>query len=428
MSYASVGKPRSVLAGLSGGADSVALLVSLCALRQENGIKLSAVHVNHGLRENASLDEAYCAEICTRLDVQLIVKRVSVSGESNIEAVAREARYAAFDEAMRETGADVLALAHHMDDQAETVIMHLLYGAGTAGLAGMRELRGEIWRPFLNVRRKSLRDFLIGQSISWREDESNEDVAFTRNRIRADVMPCLEGCYPEAVSAIARSAQILQSEDAYLDALADTWLSQHASSGAYPFLLTESLINQHPAMQRRILRKYADRLDISLDYLQTERLRTLLVKDAGETENLSGGWQALRTRKRLHFLHPELQLKRENPSAALKTGEMDGLPQDAVTQPIPDNQLYDLQLRTRRTGDYIQPFGMSGTKSLKEYMIDHAVDRPFRDGWPLACRGSEVLWVIGIGASEKLRVSKDDTTAKFLIYTGELPDQIRGGD
>ena len=122
-SYAAAGTPQRVLAGLSGGADSVALLVCLCELRREKGIQLFAVHVNHGLRENAAADEAFCRSLCAELGVPLICSSVTIEGEGNLEAKAREARYTAFDEAKRQTQCDVLALAHHADDQAETVVI-----------------------------------------------------------------------------------------------------------------------------------------------------------------------------------------------------------------------------------------------------------------------------------------------------------------
>lgn len=422
-SFASVGKPRSVLAGLSGGADSVALLVSLCKLKHENSFDLQAVHVNHGLRENAALDERFCIELCKKLAVPLVVKHISVGAASNIEATAREARYAAFNAAMQETQSDILALAHHQDDQAETVIMHLLYGAGASGLAGMRELRENIWRPFLSVRSQQLRDYLKQLGYSWREDESNTDIAFTRNRIRAIAMPALEACADEAVSAIARTALILQSEDDCLNAMADEWLSRFASSSAFPFMLVLPLAKEHPALQRRILRRYAERFSLLLDYQQTERLRCLIVKKVGAAENLPGGWKALKSRERLHLVSPDCK----RPDAVI-CGSLEIRDAESETenhrQILPLEQTRDLELRARKTGDYIQPFGMQGTKTLKEYMIDHSIDRPFRDAWPLVCRGNEVLWVIGVGASEKLRVQMGDPTVKQMIYTGKTPDQI----
>lgn len=421
-SYVSSGKPQKVLAGLSGGADSVALLVSLCELRREWAVQLFAVHVNHGLRENAALDEAFCRALCEKLSVPLDVVRVQIEGTGNIEAKAREARYNAFAAVKEKTGAEMLALAHHLDDQAETMLLHLLYGTGAAGLGGMHECANGVWRPFLKLRRKDLQAYLTMQNAAWREDESNADAAFTRNRIRGQIIPVLEAEAPETVRSMGRTADILRDEDACLNNIAETWIAAHASRSGFAFLPAASLKKEHPALQRRILRRYASRLEIVLDFAQTERLRKLLNVQSGETENLPGGWRALRSKTRLHFL-PDAETDH------LKNMALGALSADTVCegfsprciQPVPAHEMHDLEIRTRRMGDYIQPFGMQGRKTLKEYFIDHGVDRPFRDAWPLVCRGSEVLWVIGVGASEKLRVYADDENK--LIYAGNLPDE-----
>lgn len=421
-SYASAGNPRSVLVGVSGGADSVALLVSLCELRREHELTLFAVHVNHGLRKNATLDEAFCKKLCSMLDVPLICKKVEIPGKSNVEAEARKVRYAAFREAMASTQAEMLALAHHLDDQAETVVMHLLYGAGASGLGGMRENRMALWRPFLQLRRAEVQQYLLELGYSWREDESNADTAFTRNRIRVQIMPALEACAPEAVRAIGRTAEIVQAEDDYLNQLADEWIANNASKSRFAFLLVEPLCQQHLALQRRILRRYALIRGIDIDFRLTESLRAMLEGKKGAIENLPDDWHAFRSKTRLHFFCDRL------PAACvqgkLSVDEVSGSSASLYSQPLPQSQLHDLQLRTRRPGDFIHPFGMKGKKSLKEYMIDHSVDRPFRDAWPLICRGSEVLWVIGIGASEKLRVSDRDMPAHRLIFSGLLPDHL----
>lgn len=419
-SYVSVGSPRSILVGLSGGADSVALLVCLCGLRHEIGFGLSAVHVNHGLRENARGDEAYCRALCARLDVPLICSSVEIKAKCNIESEARTARYAAFNEAMVRTGAEMLALAHHADDQAETVIMHLLYGTGAAGLGGMHEHRNGLWRPFLRLRRDDLQNYLRAQEISWREDESNADIDFTRNRIRAQIMPCLESCAPEVVCTIGRTAEIMRSEDECLNAFADDWLEKHASDSSFPFILADELKTQHTALLRRIIRRYAARCGIELDFEQTERVRKLLDCPAGSVENMPQGWQALKTKARLHFVK---NTTNEVSGRLFIDNADDALPH-VLVQALPENQTEGLVLRGRQTGDYIQPFGMKGSKSLKEYMIDHGVDRPFRDAWPLVCRGKEVLWVVGIGASEKLRVEEKENSEHRLIFSGELPDHV----
>lgn len=420
-SYASAGSPRRVLVGLSGGADSVALLVSLRELSRKEGFQLFAVHVNHGLRAQAAADENFCRELCLKLNIPLICTAVKIEGKSNLEAKARRARYAAFAEAVKQTQADVLSLAHHADDQAETVIMHLLYGAGSAGLGGMHACRNGVWRPFLQLRRAELRQYLQEQGITWVEDESNADVSFTRNHIRSLVTPCLEACAPEAVRTIGRTAEILRAEDDFMNQLADEWLKAHASKTRCPFVMSAPLQTRHPALQRRILRRYAEMLGLQLDFQQTERLRHLLDKKDGSMVNLPQNGRALKSENRLHFLLEEKSAQNLG-VLAIDHGEKNNTP--VLCQAVPADQMHDLQLRTRKARDYIQPFGMQGTKSLKEYMIDHGMDRPFRDSWPLVCRGSEVMWVIGVGASEKLRVPEGAASEHQLIYSGFLPDHV----
>ncbi len=399
----------------------MALLVCLCELLQEKGTRVFAVHVNHGLRESAASDEAFCEELCRKLAVPLICSSVHIHGKNNVEAKARAARYAAFHEAMERVSANALALAHHADDQAETVVMHLLYGAGAAGLGGMHEYHNGVWRPFLKLRRAELHDCLKALGMTWREDESNADIIYTRNRIRAQVIPRMEKIAPEAVRTIGKTAEIMRSEDDYLNVLADEWLKENASDSQFPFILTEPLRNQHTALQRRIIRRYAGNYGVELDFQQTERVRSLLDQTAGAVENLPQGGQVLRTKTRLHFLNGKAC------QVTMGTLLVDEVPDTAhplLMQPLPEDQLQNLQLRTRQKGDYIQPFGMQGKKPLKEYMIDHGIDRPFRDAWPLICRGQEVLWVIGIGASEKLRVNENTAPEHKLIFSGYLPDHV----
>lgn len=403
----------------------MALLVSLCEMRRQNDLQLFAVHVNHGLRESASMDEAFCQALCAALNVPLTCRKVQIRHKSNLEAEARKARYAAFYEAMADTQAEMLALAHHMDDQAETVVMHLLYGAGAAGLGGMHEKSGCLWRPFLRLRRAELHGYLWERGFSWREDESNADTAYTRNFIRAQVMPALEACAPEAVKAIGRTAEIVQAEDDFLNGLADAWLSENASTTHFAFLLAEPLQNQHAALQRRIIRRYGVNLGVEIDFQQTERLCNMLKGSSGTVENLPGDWHAFRSKTRLHFFNDHKgadALKCVRGKMAID--DASGLSAPLYYQPLPQMHFHDLQLRTRKQGDYIQPFGMTGRKSLKEYMIDHGVDRPFRDAWPLVCTGSEVLWVVGIGASEKLRVNDQNAPQHQLIFSGLLPDHL----
>lgn len=423
-SYHCIGSPDCVLVALSGGADSVLLLRALLHLRDEAAFELRAVHVNHGLRENAVLDERFCQQLCHAQGVPLEVFHVQVDPRGSTEDAARRARYDAFSQALSMHPGAVLALAHHMDDQAETVLMHLLYGSGMAGLSGMDALNGAFWRPMLAIRRSQIRQALTQIGQDWREDESNADITYTRNHIRAAAIPLLERITPSAVPAICRAADILHDEDALLSDMAQSALAGQCGQAHQRFVLLGALQSQPPAMQRRMLRLYAQQSGIVLDFEQTERLRNLLLEKAGSTANLPQGWHALRTQQRLHLVPPQ-------PVPPMLSGRLQTLPYDGVPlgngmqQAFPAHVLAQpIVLRTRKSGDYIRPFGMAGSRKLKDYLIDRQIDQPFRDAWPLVCIGSEVLWVIGVGASETLRVQANDRNVKLLAYTGKLPDAI----
>lgn len=425
-SYVRIDCPASILVGLSGGADSVLLLRVLTQLRTEKHFELQAIHVNHGLRENAVLDEEFCKLLCDGLHVPLQISHVKVDRHGSVEDAARRARYEAFDRVLRSQRGSVLALAHHMDDQAETVLMHLIHGSGMTGLSGMKELNGSFWRPLLSVRRSQIRSALQEISQSWREDESNQDTAYTRNYIRVHVLPALEQADLSAVSSICRAATILRQEDVLLNDMVKRALEGACGKEKHRFILLSALHNQEPAMQNRMLRAYALQSGLSLSYEQTMRLQALTEASENSYENLPESWRAMRTRTRLHLLPPRPAKQVFDPSLLRILPCTDCLGDGIRMQAIP-NKLLDqgIVLRTRQAGDYICPFGKCGTKKLKDYMIDHHIDLPLRDDWPLVCQGSEVLWVVGVGGSEKLRISVCSTNeAKMMMYAGTLPDAI----
>ncbi len=221
---------------LSGGADSVALLLALLeanAAKESLGVVLRAAHVHHGLRgEEADGDEAFVRELCSRLGVPLTVFRVDTAARQasegeGLEEAARELRYAALRGLVAEGKADVIATAHTLDDQAETVVMKLLRGAWTEGLGGISpEIReqgtgnreqgreaGRLVRPLLGVRRADIEAFLRERGQAWREDSSNRDVSLTRNRVRHELMPVLRGFNPGIDESLANVAAIARDEE-----------------------------------------------------------------------------------------------------------------------------------------------------------------------------------------------------------------------
>jgi len=225
---------RAVVVGLSGGADSVALVDALASLRRRRGFRVVAAHLDHGLRPESADDAAFCAALCETLDVPLHVGTADVRARAarekgGLEQAARRERYTFLRAVRDEEGAAVIAVAHTRDDQAETLLLRLLRGAGATGLAGMRPRVGDLVRPFLAVSRAEVLDHLRERGLAWREDPSNADLAHRRNRVRHELLPYLEERFnPEIRAALARTASLLADEVAHLRAEAETLLARIA--------------------------------------------------------------------------------------------------------------------------------------------------------------------------------------------------------
>ena len=223
---------KHVLAALSGGADSVALLILLCRARDAGMLGVSAAHFEHGIRgEESERDLAFCQKLCERMGVPLSIGRADVpeiarrTGRGT-ETCAREMRYDFLNEIARVMGADLIALAHHADDQAETVLMHLLRGTGPEGVSCMRRISGNLYRPLIGVRKAEIIRFLEESGQPWREDRTNRLTDNPRNALRIQAIPELERAYPGAVRAIARYAEAAQIEDGYMARMTDRFCAE----------------------------------------------------------------------------------------------------------------------------------------------------------------------------------------------------------
>ena len=419
--------PEHLLIGLSGGADSVALLLLLL----ERDGRIEAAHVNHGLRgEDSDGDEAFVRALCAERRVPLRVYRATPP-ENPGEDWARQARYGFLRQAMRETGAEALALAHHRDDQAETLLMHLARGSGLTGLTGMAPdamLDGiRVVRPLLEVSGRELREMLAARGQPWREDASNRDPRYLRNALRLEVMPRLERCAPGAAARMAETASLLREDEDALRALTEDFLRAH---GGARHLALPALAAQPRGLRRRILRLWWARQGLApLDHPQTDALLGLLDVPAGSRCNLPLGWHGQRGWTHLHLIPPEAEQQPEPVRAAdgavmsgvaLRVVSPDGAAGDGRrAQLVPEGWLEGTVLRTWRPGDWIRPYGMAGRKSLQDYFTDRHVDAPFRRRVPLICRGDEALLVCGVGAGHIPMMTAAE--GRMLRWTGPMP-------
>lgn len=412
--------PRRLLIGLSGGADSVALAWLLLQKRQE--IELTAVHVNHGLRGEASDgDEAFVRDLCEGWQLPLEVYRAQPP-ENPGEDWARQVRYGFYRDAMEKHRADAIALAHHRDDQAETLMLHLLRGTGLAGLAGMArdsEVLGvRVIRPVLDCSRQQLREVLQTAGLSWREDASNLDTHYLRNALRQEALPLLEQLAPGASRRMAAAASILREDEELLEHLA-----REALGEADSYLPIARLEKMHPGLRRRVLRLWWQRYmgasleERSLSHRQTEALAALIDAPAGSKCNLPEECHGYRGWTHLHLLGraaADIRVTMRLEAGTRETGD------GRTCQALPGPLVQECRLRTRQPGDWIRPFGQEGRQSMQDYFTNRRVDAPFRDAVPLLCRGSEVLLAAGVGAGGIPAVDVTEENV-MLRWMGDMP-------
>lgn len=423
------------LLGLSGGADSVALLMMLIPDIRKGRIRIEAVHVNHGLRGRESDgDERFCRELCKTEGIPLYTCYADLADRKD-EASARKARYDVFRERYSVSGADALILAHHADDQAETYLMRLLRGAGPDGLACMRpdETVGaiRILRPMLSLRREEIRKALLSDGISWREDSSNEDPFYLRNRIRHEIIPALTRISGTAVEKICRAAALTGEDNQTLNTEARAILARISDERT---LDAEALAKEPEAVRRRVLRLWWQEQgptlkEHTLNAAQTEAFDRLLYVSRGKI-NLPGETYAVRDGKHLFLTGFEKSV----PAPVAVTGEKtvfgrfsleetatEGNPGDGKrTQEVPPGFSRGCVIRTRQPGDRIRPFGSPGSKKLQDYLTDKRIAEPFRDEIPLLCRGKEVLLVCGVGAGNIPAWDRRRSSVR-LVWHGNTP-------
>ncbi|MBI2306200.1 MAG: tRNA lysidine(34) synthetase TilS [Rhodocyclales bacterium] len=402
---------RRVCVALSGGRDSVALLQALAETRATLPIELSALHVHHGLSANADAWAAFCADLCRRLGIPLQVRRVRVADDAGegLEAAARRARYAAF----AACDADWLALAHHRDDQAETLLLNLLRGAGVHGLAAMPEERAlsaaaplRLVRPLLAVARSDIERWLAARELAWIDDESNADRRLRRNFLRNDVLPLLATVFPEPAAALARSAAHLGESGALAEAVAVADAAGVIDGGCLRLPAFNALPPERRAnLLRHHLRCHGWRMP-DARYL-AEMLRQLAAAGAAAAPVFALDGGTLRVFRGCLHLCPaplalpaticwrgEAQLPWAGGVLRFDFGPGIGLRRDLLSGG-------ELAIRVRQGGEHLQPDLRRPRRPLKKLLQESAVPPWQRALLPLLWRGDELLWVAGIGVAAR---------------------------
>ncbi len=451
-----------IVAGISGGADSVCLLFVLRALMEQLSFKLTAVHVEHGLRGAESLeDAAFVERLCEETGIPCRVFHVDMEARAREEGLSpeeagRELRYACFSRALEEAGANKIAVAHQLEDQGETLLLQLFRGAGLRGLCGMAPVRGRIIRPLLEISRRDMEEWLADQGISWRTDRTNLETAYTRNRLRLELLPYVEReIQPRAKEHLAKTAGRLRQVQEYLDRQAEKAYRICAEeigerSEKKVQINLEALGQQEPLMRTMVLQLALSRLGGGLRDVGAVHLEALLAlagKETGKAWMLPGGLAARREYGSLI-----LEKKREPESGFFtevteipgiyRTGGLTwrfSVEEAKNSWRIPEKTYtkwfdYDtikkcLSIRTRSPGDFLEINREHGKKKLKDYLIDCKIPRREREELLLLTEGKHVLWILGHRISQAYKITgQTRRLLKVEVFGGDTNDGEDQGD
>ncbi len=431
-----------VIVGVSGGADSVCLLFLLKTFSKVLGITLSVIHIEHGIRgKESQKDAAFVENLCREWNLPCRVERrdipaLSKEWKCSEEEAGRRVRYEVFQREKEMLGADRIAVAHNRDDQAETILWNLVRGSGLTGLGGIRPIRGEIIRPLLILTRTEIEEILKKEGVSWREDASNQELTYTRNRIRKKILPLLkEEMNCQAAEHIAQAGEKLQEAEEYFrregqKKAEDLGLSRE---GAF-YLQRSGLLAEASVLRPYILREGLQRfLGISAENFSSVHFKEilgLLEKQSGKKLSLpknllvrtEGDYLIFEKDGRMEESfseETELLIPGETRfggltfRTSLESYKKEIIPEKIYTKWFDYDTIKNtVYLRKRQSGDFLAINREGGVKTLKKYMIDEKIPSGERSRICLLADGSHILWIVGHRISEAYKVR--ETTKRVL--------------
>ncbi len=446
-------EPGDVLvAGISGGADSVCLHYILLELQKYLDFRFVAVHVNHNLRgEEADSDQEFVERLCqnTQIPVSVVhknVKEIAEQKKISLEEAGRMARYEAFSDVAASVCGNKIVLAHHQDDLAETMIHHLVRGTGIGGLCSLKPISGNRIRPLLCLTRAEIEAYLQKRESEWKTDSTNLDDDYTRNKIRHHVISYLSNeINPRAVSHMAETAKELQEIENLLENFVENISIKKVKKSENQSFFREDFQMESAYIQRRIFLEEMKRLaGARRDFSRThvEDVIDLWEKQVGKKISLPYELEAVREYEGLSIrkICKEISHQKKGKSEIVHlqipgetnvencrilsdiiNGKMERIVEKTYTKWFDYDKITNsLEFRHRQTGDIIRIHPSGGHKKLKDYFIDRKIPSDKRDDLWLVADGHEIVWIVGDRISEKYKVS--DMTSKILCI------EIKGGD
>ena len=412
---------------VSGGADSMALLHFLLSVKDLYSFSVIAINVEHGIRGDSSIkDSEFVKDYCSTLGVECLSFKVeaikhSKENKLSLEESARILRYECFYSALSDKKCDLVATAHHQRDNFESVLFNLFRGTGLKGLSGINDFEGKIIRPFISVSKSEIEEYIAKNDIPFVTDQTNYDQSYSRNFIRASVIPVIESRFPSAEKNVYNFSKIAKEENEFLDSLA----KEHVKLENYGVKILDTLPR---ALVFRATIIALKTLGVKKDWESThlKRVFGLFFKQVGKTEDLLLGFIAVKERDGIliykkseqafverefsissfDFLDSKIRIEPAPLNADLKSGlfgDLDRIPKTAV-------------IRLKKDGDKFKNCN-SKTKNLSDFLTDKKISKAKREKLPVLADGSEVLVVFGYAVSDKIKVS--DNTKNIIKFTKE---------
>lgn len=444
-------KGDRVLIGVSGGPDSTALLVALAHLARDLGVKVAAAHFDHRLRsrEEAEGDAAFVRALCRKLRVPVefgsgeVRARVKRKKESAEEA-ARAMRYAFLKRAAKKLGAGVVAVAHNRDDQAETVLMRMIRGAGLDGIAGMRPRARwpfgtgpDIVRPLLDVPRADIERYCSELGLEPRRDPTNDLPVATRNRVRGELLPLLRTFNPRIEEALARLADAASQDLEFVEEFQLAGWRQAASPDRGGIAIDRRFLERlDAAITSRVIRRAAAEVSDGAAELKWEDIQRVLgsLQRRRARTDLPGGLVAVSDRYSLTIWPGEPPRAAAVPHVTIpvagsrragrwrfetRRGSPDKfrMPKDGKEALMDADAVGFLSVRSRQTGDRLRPLGLGGTKKVQDILVDAKVPVDERDAVPIVCDERGIVWVVGHCIDERVKVTEKTKRVIRIVAT-----------
>lgn len=444
-----------IVAGVSGGPDSMCMLHILIKLKKKYNLSIFAAHLNHQFRgKEADNDAIYVRNICHEWGIPVFIKVFDVPAYAketglSAEEAGRDIRYQLYEEVVNKVGAKKIAVAHNMNDHIETIFINLIRGSGIEGLKGIEAVREKIIRPLINIERDEIEEYCKVNGIIPRIDRTNLEPIYGRNKIRLELIPYIKKNFnPNIMATLSRFSDIASIENDFMDIESQNAFLEVAR--CFENNIKYSIIkldNLHPALKRRVIRIGLEKLLGSLkgiEYKHMEEITSITKCKTGAAvilpnnaiayvsyENLILKYNIEKEIDKFCYklkLNDENNISPLNMVVSLKTLTVDeiiSLKKSSYEVYIDKENIEgDLVIRNRVDGDVFSPIGLKGSKKLKEYFIDEKIPREERDSIPLIADENEIIWVIGKRISEKYKITKNTKDLiKIKILRGPIDEE-----